>query len=335
MISPDKEMRVIFLLPVLLLLIILPVYAQSYDTDDDGIPDVIDKCDDEKEDYLGINRFDGCSNNHVVDQIDTQAESDGMEELNAGSVTSIDSLPNVSSEISQIEIHDMDAMEASEISYDSLINYLNKIVNDVTDKASFNDIIIFSLGVTVYGIFVFHFYQFIARRDVFSFDLERRLGGGKYRSTGERKSAAPRVAAYITTKFVIFPIIVFAWFLAYSMFILLLTQDMTPDKVFFVASILIIGIRITSYYNEDLSKDLAKIIPFAILGIFLFDQTFFTVQDVTNNINQIPKFITQIAAFLIVAFVVEIILSVAYLIKVRFSGKKKKNSSKTESEQAI
>lgn len=335
--SPDKEMRIVFLLPVLLL-VILPVHAQSYDTDNDGIPDAVDKCDDEKEDYLGINRFDGCPNKpHVADQIDTPAESKDMEELkNAESVTSTGSLPDISSGIPQVEIQsNIAAMQVSEISYDSLINYLNKIVSDVTDKASFNDIIIFSLGVAVYGIFVFHFYRFIARRDVFSFDLERRLGGGKYKSTGERKSAAPRVAAYITTKFVIFPVIVFAWFLAYSMFILLLTQDMTPDKVFFVASILIIGIRITAYYNEDLSKDLAKTIPFAILGIFLFDQTFFTVQDVANNINQIPKFVTQIAAFLIVAFVVEIILSIAYLIRVRFSGKKNKNNSKAESEQAI
>lgn len=331
-------MRAMLSLLSTLLIIAVPAYAQSYDTDNDGIPDAIDKCNDEKEDHLGINRFDGCMDKpHIIQDVtNTQQDAAGVvkhqESDSLSDTIPVEAASNIHAEI---QYADITALQISDISYDSLLNYLNKLIIDVTEKASFNDIIIFSFGVAVYGIFVFHFYRFISRRDVFSFDLERRLGGGKYRSTGERTSAAPRVAAYIATKFVIFPIIVFAWFLAYSMFILLLTQDMTPDKVFFVASILIIGIRITAYYNEDLSKDLAKTIPFAILGIFLFDQTFFTAEEITNNISQIPKFVTQIAAFLIVAFVVEIILSIAYLIRVRFSGKKNKNSSKSESEQAV
>lgn len=220
----------------------------------------------------------------------------------------------------------LDTVQIPDLRDAFLLEYLNKLVSDVTEKANFNDIIIFSAGIAAYGIFIFHFYRFIARRDIFSFDLERRLAEGSYRSDGRRSSAAPRVVAYIATKFFIFPVMVFAWFLAYSMFILLLTQDMRPDRVFFVASILIIGIRMAAYYSEDLSKDLAKIIPFAILGIFLFDQRFFTVEDVVLNISYIPQFVVEIAAFLIIAFVLEIVLSILYLIRVKFFGKNRKEN---------
>jgi hypothetical protein len=129
-------------------------------------------------------------------------------------------------------------LQLPDLSYGFILDYLNNTVQNVTKNVSFYDIIIFSAGVAIYGIFIYHFYRFIARRDIFSFDLERRLGGGRYRADGKKTSAAPRVAAYIATKFIIFPIMVFAWFLAYSMFILLLTQDLRPDKVFFVTSIL-------------------------------------------------------------------------------------------------
>ncbi len=41
-----------------------------------------------------------------------------------------------------------------------------------------------------------------------------------------------------------------------------------------LASMAVVGaIRVTSYYNEALSTDLAKILPFALLGILLIDSS--------------------------------------------------------------
>ena len=36
------------------------------------------------------------------------------------------------------------------------------------------------------------------------------------------------------------------------------------------------AIRITAYYNEDLSRDLSKILPFALLAVFLIDLSYFS-----------------------------------------------------------
>lgn len=110
---------------------------------------------------------------------------------------------------------------------------------------------------------------------------------------------------------------------------------MTVDTVFLVSSSLIIAIRIAAYYNEDLSKDLAKLLPFALLGIFLLSPTFFSLDEVMQRLSEIPNFVIQIAAFIVVAIAVETSLSILYLIKVKFFGRKEKKSKTSDSEQPV
>ena len=59
----------------------------------------------------------------------------------------------------------------------------------------------------------------------------------------------------------------------------------------------------TAYYNEDLSRDLAKILPFAVLGIFLIDASFFDMNaslDVLREANRHRETIFYYWAFLVV-----------------------------------
>ena len=60
---------------------------------------------------------------------------------------------------------------------------------------------------------------------------------------------------------------------------MLLSKFSSPNHILVVSVSLVAAIRVTSYYNEQLSQDLAKMIPFALLGIFLVDATFFSVQE--------------------------------------------------------
>jgi len=225
--------------------------------------------------------------------------------------------------------------DLTSLSQDSIANYLDEIVKNITTESSIYDLIGFSIGMVIYGVFIFHFYRFLAKRDMFSLKIEERLTRGKLRSSGEKISAAPRIAAYIATNIFIFPIIIFLWFLAYSSFMFFLAQDMTINTVFLVSSSLIIAIRIAAYYNEDLSRDLAKLLPFALLGIFLLSPTFFSIDEITQRLSEIPNFVVQIAAFLVVAMVIETILSLLYLIKVRVVGHKEKKSEVSDSEHPI
>lgn len=326
----------------------IPAFAQIQDKDNDGIPDSTDKCPSINEDYLGDSRFDGCPDTKPAKSQDqVLIEPLSVEE----NVPVSDTMPrepiqNIDSDVGFKQEHDVEYrsddtvtesnnIKILDLSKITSVDYFDNLIRDITEQASFYDLIIFSISMVIYAIFIFHFYRFIARRSIFSFDVERRILGGKYKASGEKISAAPRVAAFIGTKFVIFPFVIFGWFVAYSFFILLMSQDIQPEKIFFISAILIIAIRITSYYSEDLSKDLAKTIPFSILGIFLFDQTFFTMDDVQENLLQLPEFAIHIGAFLVLAITAEIVLSTAYLIKLKISGKRQKKKDKSGSDQPI
>jgi hypothetical protein len=213
------------------------------------------------------------------------------------------------------------------------MDYINSLIAEIAKDSSIYDIVGFSIGMVVYGIFVYHFYRFLSKRDMFCINIEK-ISKGRFTSSGKKTSGAPRVAAFIVTNFFIFPFVIFLWFLGYSSFMFLLVHHMETATIFLVSSSLIIAIRISAYYREDLSRDIAKLLPFALLAIFLFNPQFYSLVDVLKRLSEIPSFITQIAAFMIVVMLVEIVLSTIYLIKIRFFHKEKK-SKIDDSESAI
>ena len=56
-----------------------------------------------------------------------------------------------------------------------------------------------------------------------------------------------------------------------------LARGQTIDEILLISMAVLSAIRITAYYNEDLSRDLSKILPFAMLGVFLIDISYFSL----------------------------------------------------------
>jgi hypothetical protein len=84
----------------------------------------------------------------------------------------------------------------------------------------------------------------------------------------------------------------------------------------------ILAIRIASYYNEDLSKDVAKMLPFALLGIFLVDPSYFNFDITMSNINSLPQNANIIAMFIFFIIIIEWILRVALILRYKIIPKK-------------
>lgn len=215
------------------------------------------------------------------------------------------------------------------------LDYLNELVQNIAANSSIYDLIGFAIGMVLYGIFVYHFYRFLSKRDMFSINLEKRLSSKKFSSSGESSSAAPRVIAFIAMNFFIFPFVAFLWFVGYSSIMFLLVHQLPTATIFLVSSALIIAVRISAYYREDLSKDLAKLLPFALLGIFLYNPQFYAIDQIIIRLKEIPSFIFQITAFIAVAMFVEIVLSILYLIKIKFFHRKEHPKKIDDSEHPI
>jgi len=145
--------------------------------------------------------------------------------------------------------------------------------------------------IAIYSVVIYHFYRYIARRDCFKPSNRvhtKSVGFFKY--------------------FCIFPVIAVIFFLGFSMMLLFLAKDINLDLVLSTSFAIVIAIRICSYYTEDLSRDVAKMLPFALLGIFLVDPSYFLFEDITNKINSLPELVNVATRYILFIVIVEWIL---------------------------
>jgi len=70
---------------------------------------------------------------------------------------------------------------------------------------------------------------------------------------------------------------------------------------------LIAAVRITSQVSENLSRDLAKIVPFTLLALFLIEPNFFDFSLLIGRFNQIPSVLVKIPYYLLFIVGIEII----------------------------
>jgi len=161
------------------------------------------------------------------------------------------------------------------------------------------------IAIAIYSILIWHFYRFIARRDCFKFRYKKHaklFGFLKY--------------------FFIFPFFAFVFFMGFSLMMLFLTRNYEIESVLTTAFAVIVAIRITAYYSEDLSKDVAKMLPFALLGVFLVDPSYFDFQSTIDKVYSLPEFFTVAVQFILFIILVEWILRIALIIRYKIFKKK-------------
>jgi len=189
------------------------------------------------------------------------------------------------------------------------MNYFTDIDNLTSQFAvdvSFPELIGYSIGMVIYGFFIWNFYRFIARREMIPVCLE------KYQSSGRK---AVGIAAYIFKYVIVFPLVILVWFVVYSTFLFFMAPDIPVGHVFLIVISLVVTVRISAYYKEDLAKDFAKLIPFALLGIFITSNVFFTANDLIDRAYGFLPFLGKILGFVIYAIIVETVLRVLFLVK--------------------
>jgi hypothetical protein len=182
---------------------------------------------------------------------------------------------------------------------------IEKIING--DLSLFTWLFSIIIMIAIYSIIIYHFYRYIARRDCFK--------------PSERKYS--KVIGFLKYTF-LFPFVAILFFMGFSTILIFLTKSYDISHILYVAFVLVVAIRITAYYTEELSKDVAKMLPFAILAIFLVDSSYFSIESVTERFNSMPDYINQIIQFLILVIIVEWILRIALTIRYAIFPKKEK-----------
>jgi len=161
----------------------------------------------------------------------------------------------------------------------------------------------FVIGIAIYSIFVFKFYRFLAKRDIFELHIE------KYRHKGMHKFL------HAIKTMILFPLVVFFWFIILS-FLLVMISKMSGIVMILQASIaLVAAVRICAYYKEDLSRDLAKMLPFALLAISILDIYDVAFQSSIEMLRSLPLVWETIFYYLVFVVLMEIALRILLKIK--------------------
>ena len=166
------------------------------------------------------------------------------------------------------------------------------------DPSAFLPIFYLVVSIAIYSIVIWHFYRFIARRDCLTI----------------HSVSHPKVVGFLKYFFV-FPFIAFLFFLGFSLMMLFLTRDYEILAVLSTSFAVIVAIRITAYYSRDLSKDVAKMLPFALLGLFLVTPTYFSFEEIIDKIYLLPEFFNLCIQFIILITLVEWILRIILAVK--------------------
>ncbi|MDE2801578.1 MAG: hypothetical protein OXK21_01680 [Chloroflexota bacterium] len=156
-----------------------------------------------------------------------------------------------------------------------------------------SDVAVYVLGMTVYAIFVFKFYRFLARQDMFELDMSRYE---QSRVKWLRKSM--QVIFYIIKYIIVFPVFAFFWFGVLTTILAFLSKGQSFSETLLVALATVSAIRVTAYYDEDLSRDLAKILPFAVLAVFLIDASFFSIGESLDILQEAEGYTENIVYYM-------------------------------------
>ena len=164
-------------------------------------------------------------------------------------------------------------------------------------------VVIYVLGMSVYAIFIFKFYRFVAARDVFQLDLARYEG----LSFRWAKSLFHYIL-YVVKYLLLFPVIAFLWFAVLTVILAFLSEEQTFSETLLIALVTVSAIRVTAYYKEDLARDLAKILPFAVLSALLINASFSSVSDSLDRLRMAGDHSETIFYYLVFLIALEFVL---------------------------
>ncbi len=157
--------------------------------------------------------------------------------------------------------------------------------------------------IVVYSIIIWKFYRFVARKDIFKLNLS------KYNKANH--PAWEKILAavlYLLEYIIIIPFLIFFWFVVFTFFLILLTEGLDVGKILIVSAIVISAVRMTAYYKEDLSRELAKLLPFNLLAIAMLTQGLFNFEKILENLSQLPAFFNEMMIYLLFIVCLEVVM---------------------------
>lgn len=186
------------------------------------------------------------------------------------------------------------------------------MLEDILNKLMNGENILLTLGfftiiIVLYSFFVYVFYRFLARKNIINLNLNKY---NHYHNPTAMKFFA--ALFYIIEYLVLLPIVTFFWFAVLAVLTLILSQGMSTATVLIISAALVAAVRITSFISEDLSRDLAKMLPFGLLSIAITSAAGFigATTSAVSRFSEIPALLENIPYYLVFIVGVELAMRI-------------------------
>jgi hypothetical protein len=194
--------------------------------------------------------------------------------------------------------------------------YYQTLVNFVGETIAL--LLLYTIGIFLYSVFIWYFYKKLSKRDLLELDLMH-YDFDVSKWAWLKKTIS--VALYIVEYCFVFPIYIFFWFSVTTLLMFVIAETGDVGNILLISMSLIATVRVASYFKEELSNDIAKLLPFALLAVIITNPLFFSVEELLERISQLPNFFVILLDFITFIFVVEISLRVLYLLYLLLKGK--------------
>lgn len=179
-----------------------------------------------------------------------------------------------------------------------------------------NPIFLYAIAIVLYAIFVFKFYKFLAKRDIFKLELHK-----YYKTKIDQFKDFLHIMFHILEYLVIFPLFAFFWFIILTILLIFMSQAKEVNLIIIVSAAIVASVRILSYYSEELAMELAKLVPLTLLAVFISSSSSLSFTQRIDLIKDIPG-LWQICVYCLVLFVlIEVFLRMVNLV-IGLSNKK-------------
>ena len=183
-----------------------------------------------------------------------------------------------------------------------------------TDFESFTDQVLPAfaaiVGIVLYSTFVFKFYRFLAKKDLIDADFSQYSEG----FTGFLKRLIDGLLL-IVQNILFAPFLISFWVLILAVILTLLSGGDDLYWNVLVATSVVGSVRVISYFSEDLARDVAKMLPFAVLGVFLVDSGSFNWDAVSILWGQLDEFAISFASSMALVVLLETALRILSTLK--------------------
>ncbi len=165
------------------------------------------------------------------------------------------------------------------------------------------------LSIAAYSSFVFMFYRILAKRDLVTLDLS------KYANDFKGKvQKYVRSLLFLLQYIVLIPLLISFWTLVLATILTLLSDGADHSRNALIATSVVGAVRILSYWTEDLSRDVAKMLPFAVLGVFLVDSTSVQWSQFEDLLGNLPGLAESFYTSLVLLVILETLLRISHSI---------------------